>query len=108
VAKTCQRLDKEDEGYVRPEELGFGELFGRIRDAAIVAESETQRIVLWNLAATNIFGYSASEALNLRVEALVPEPLKAHHRAGMTRYLLTISKAIDGAADDTKVGCKLA
>jgi PAS domain S-box-containing protein len=89
VAKTCQRLDKEDEGYVRPEELGFGELFGRIRDAAIVAESETQRIVLWNLAATNIFGYSASEALNLRVEALVPEPLKAHHRAGMTRYLMT-------------------
>ena len=84
-----QRLDKEDNGRVRPEELGFGELFGRIRDAAIVAEAETQRIVLWNSAATNIFGYSVSEALTLRVEALVPDPLKARHRAGMTRYLET-------------------
>jgi PAS domain S-box-containing protein len=82
-----QRL--EDNGHLRPEELGLGELFGRIRDAAIVADSATQRIVLWNSAATNIFGYSASEVLNLRVETLVPEPLKARHRAGMTRYLKT-------------------
>ncbi|MDQ3251034.1 MAG: PAS domain S-box protein, partial [Actinomycetota bacterium] len=52
-------------------------------------DAETQRIVLWNQAAARMFGYSASEALKLRVEELVPEPLKAAHRAGITRYART-------------------
>jgi PAS domain S-box-containing protein len=74
---------------LRPEDLGFGRLFERIRDAVIVADAETQRIVLWNAAAARMFGYSASEALKLRVEELVPEPLKAAHRAGIARYART-------------------
>jgi PAS domain S-box-containing protein len=75
--------------HMRPEELGIGKLFGRIREAVIVADAGTQRIVLWNPAATNIFGYSISEALELSIEKLVPEPLKAQHRAGITRYAET-------------------
>src|SRR5215208_4609879 len=74
---------------MRPEELGIGELFGRIREAVIVADARNQRIVLWNPAATNIFGYSISEALELNLEKLVPEPLKAQHRASITRYAQT-------------------
>ena len=74
---------------LRPEDLGFGRLFERIQDAVIVADAETQRIVLWNQAAARMFGYSASEALKLRVEELVPEPLKDAHRAGITRYART-------------------
>ncbi len=74
---------------LRPEDLGFGRLFERIQDAVIVADAATQRIVLWNAAAARMFGYSASEALKLRVEELVPEPLKAAHRAGITRYART-------------------
>src|SRR5215210_2876008 len=74
---------------LRPEDLGFGRLFERIRDAVIVADAETQRIVLWNAAAARMFGYSAPEALKLRVEQLVPEPLKAAHRAGIARYART-------------------
>ncbi|HEY6752769.1 MAG TPA: PAS domain S-box protein [Rubrobacteraceae bacterium] len=74
---------------MRKENLGIGKLFERIRDAVIVADAETQRIVLWNPAATNIFGYAASEALELRVEALVPEHLKDQHRAGIARYAQT-------------------
>ena len=74
---------------VRPEDLGFGRLFERIQDAVIVADAETQRIVLWNRAAAKMFGYSVSEAMQLRVEALVPEPLKDAHRAGITRYART-------------------
>jgi diguanylate cyclase (GGDEF)-like protein/PAS domain S-box-containing protein len=72
-----------------PEHLGIAELFERIRDAVIVADAKTQRIVLWNSAATNIFGYSVSEALGLRVEDLVPGCLKDQHRAGMVRYSQT-------------------
>src|SRR5215218_3659453 len=72
-----------------PEDLGFGRLFERIRDGVIVADAKTQRIVLWNAAAAKMFGYSASEALKLRVEELVPESLKDAHRAGITRYART-------------------
>jgi PAS domain S-box-containing protein len=69
---------------VRPEDPDFGKLFEKIRDGIIVADAKTQRIALWNSAATSIFGYSISEALNeLRVEDLVPERFKAQHRAGM-------------------------
>ncbi|MDQ3965536.1 MAG: PAS domain S-box protein, partial [Actinomycetota bacterium] len=74
---------------MRKEDLGIGKLFERIRDAVIVADAETQRIVLWNPAATNIFGYTPSEALELRVEALVPEHLKEQHRTGISRYAET-------------------
>ncbi len=74
---------------MRPEDLGFGRLFERVRDAVIVADAETQRIVLWNQAATKMFGYSLSEALELRVEVLVPDPLKPQHRMGMARYAET-------------------
>ncbi|MCA1729206.1 MAG: PAS domain S-box protein, partial [Actinobacteria bacterium] len=74
---------------IHKEDLGLGELFERTRDAVIVADAKTQRIVLWNLAATNIFGYAASEALELRIEALVPKYLKDQHRAGIARYAET-------------------
>jgi PAS domain S-box-containing protein len=74
---------------MRPRDLGIGKLFERIRDAAIVADAKSQRIFLWNQAATNIFGYSTSEALELRVEDLVPEHLKDRHRAGIARYAET-------------------
>ncbi len=69
--------------------MGFGKLFEKIRDGVIVADPESQRIVLWNSAATSIFGYSVSEALKLRVEDLVPERFKDQHRAGIARYAKT-------------------
>ena len=53
----------------------------------VAAEASTGRIVLWNEAATEVFGYSPSEALGgLKVEDLVPERLKAQHQTGMARY----------------------
>ena len=79
------RADKS----IRPGDLGFGSLFERVRDAVIVADAENQQLVLWNQAATRMFGYSLEEALELHVEVLVPENLKAKHRAGMSRYAKT-------------------
>src|ERR671917_656483 len=78
---SCANMD--------PQDLGIGRLFERIQDAVIVAVAKTQRIVLWNPAATHIFGYSASEALELRVEDLVPEYLKDQHRTGIAHYAET-------------------
>lgn len=69
--------------------MGFGKLFEKIRDGVVVADPESQRIVLWNSAAASIFGYSVSEALKLQVEDLVPERFKDQHRAGIARYAQT-------------------
>jgi PAS domain S-box-containing protein len=74
---------------MRPRDLGIGRLFERIRDAAIVADAKSRRIVLWNQAATNIFGYSVSEVVGLRVEALVPAYHKDQHQAGISRFAET-------------------
>ena len=68
------------------EDLGFGVLFGSIRDAVIVGDAETGRIVLWNPAAEALFGYSQTEAIGMRMEDLVPERLREAHRAGLARY----------------------
>jgi PAS domain S-box-containing protein len=71
---------------MRPQELGIGRLFETIRDAVVVAEVRTGEIVLWNPVATEIFGYSPSEALGQRIDMLVPDRLKARHRAGLARF----------------------
>src|SRR4028118_2173729 len=74
---------------MRREEFGIGTLFDRVRDAVIVAEAGSGRVVLWNPAASRVFGYPASEARGMLVEALVPERLKGRHRAGIVRYAQT-------------------
>lgn len=71
---------------IRSQDLGTGSLFQRIGEAVIVADASTGRIVLWNEAATEIFGYSHTEALGLSVEDLIPEHLKAQLRARMVRF----------------------
>ena len=75
-----------NEGELAPQDLGIGRLFESIRDAVIVADANTGRIVLWNPASEEIFGYSTAEALGMSVEELVPDYLKARHRAGMAGY----------------------
>jgi PAS domain S-box-containing protein len=77
-----------DDQNIRPQDLGIGRLFERVRDAVIVAET-TGKILLWNPAATEIFGYSSAEALEMNVEVLVPDHLKELHQAGLSRYRKT-------------------
>ncbi len=71
---------------MQPRDLGIGRLFETIRDAVIVADASTGCMVLWNPAATALFGYTADEALRLNVGALVPESLRERHRAGLAHY----------------------
>jgi diguanylate cyclase (GGDEF)-like protein/PAS domain S-box-containing protein len=71
---------------IRLQDLGIGRLFESVRDAVLVAEADTGQIVLWNSTATQILGYSQSEALRKRWDVLVPERFKAQCRAGMARY----------------------
>ena len=93
-------LQREEPAALRPEDFGMGRLFWQIREAVIVADAGTGRIVLWNPAAETLFGYSAAEARGLTVDELVPDRLKPRHLAGRTRYAATGHGAIvdNGAA----------
>ena len=73
-------------GKLDPADLGIGRLFYQMRDAVIVGETRSQKIVLWNPAAVAIFGYTEDEALGMLIEELVPFELKDSHRAGISRY----------------------
>jgi PAS domain S-box-containing protein len=61
---------------------------------AIIAARPDGSIVLWNLAAERIFGYSESEALGHSLDLIIPERLRHRHwegyrqvmRTGQTRY----------------------
>jgi PAS domain S-box-containing protein len=72
----------------KPEDVGFGRLFWRVREAIVVANLDG-RIVLWNPAAEHLFGYTAAEAMGLSVEALVPDDLKAAQRAAWAHFIRT-------------------
>ncbi len=71
---------------LRPEDLGFGPLFWAVRDALIVGDVASGRIVLWNPAAERVFGYPAEDAIGLPIEVLFPERLRDQFRAGLARY----------------------
>ncbi len=72
-----------------PEDFGLGELFREIRDAVVVGDADTGRIVLWNPAAAALFGMTAAEAVGRSIEILVPEPLRERHRAGLAHFRRT-------------------
>ncbi len=54
-------------------DLGPGWLFTSIRDAVVVADAATSEIVLWNPAATELFGFAAEEALALPLPKIVDD-----------------------------------
>lgn len=74
---------------LQPAQLGIGRLFERIRDAVVVVDVATERIVLWNPAATAIFGYAQEEALGMPLVDLVPASHRDAHLAGIARYRKT-------------------
>ncbi|MBI5343787.1 MAG: PAS domain S-box protein [Deltaproteobacteria bacterium] len=56
---------------------------------AIVSAGEDGRVVLFNPAAMNMFGYTETEALDMNVEAFMPEEYRERHHVGMEYFLKT-------------------
>jgi PAS domain S-box-containing protein len=71
---------------LKPEDAGIGRLFWTIREAVIVADAVTDRILLWNRAAEEVFGYTDEEAVGLPTDVLIPPSYRAQHYAGMSHY----------------------
>ncbi len=59
-----------------------------VGDAVIVADPH-EKIVLWNAAATRIFGYSEEEALGNTLDLIVPERQRQRHNEGYSKSMET-------------------
>ena len=64
------------------------QLLACIGDAVIVADAH-EKIVLWNPAATRIFGYTEEEALGNTLDLIVPERQRQKHNDGYSKSMET-------------------
>lgn len=64
------------------------QLLDSVGDAVIVADAH-EKIVLWNPAATRIFGYSEEEALGNTLDMIVPERQRHRHNEGYSKSMET-------------------
>lgn len=68
--------------------LDLHQLVECLGDAIIVADAH-EKIVIWNPAATRIFGYSEQEALGQKLDLIVPERQRHHHNEGYAKSMET-------------------
>ena len=59
-----------------------------VGDAIIVADAN-EKIVLWNPAATRIFGFTEAEALGQTLDLIVPERQRQRHNEGYSKSMET-------------------
>jgi PAS domain S-box-containing protein len=68
--------------------IDLSQLIDCVGDAVIVADAH-EKIVLWNPAATRIFGYSEEEALGRTLDLIVPERQRQKHNEGYSKSMET-------------------
>lgn len=68
--------------------IDLHELVECVGDAIIVADAH-EKIVLWNPAATRIFGYLEEEALGSTLDLIVPERQRQKHNEGYSHSMQT-------------------
>ena len=68
--------------------IDLHELVECVGDAIIVADAH-EKIVLWNPAATRIFGYLEEEALGNSLDLIVPERQRQKHSEGYSHSMQT-------------------
>ena len=68
--------------------VDLSQLVGCVGDAIIVVDAH-EKIVLWNAAATRIFGYSEDEALGNSLDLIIPERHRQRHNEGCRKSMDT-------------------
>ena len=68
--------------------IDLNQLVGCVGDAIIVVDAH-EKIVMWNPAATRIFGYSEAEALGNTLDLIVPERQRHRHNEGCRKSMET-------------------
>jgi PAS domain S-box-containing protein len=56
---------------------------------AIIAAGADGKIILWNPAATRLFGFAANEALGQSLDLIIPERFRARHWEGYKQVMAT-------------------
>ncbi len=69
-------------------QVDLEQLVGVIGDAVIVADRDG-KIVLWNAAATRIFGFAEAEGLGQDLAMIIPERLRYRHNVGFDKSMET-------------------
>jgi len=69
-------------------DIDLSQLVQSVGDAIIVVDAH-EKIVMWNPAATRIFGYSESEALGNTLDLIVPERQRHRHNEGCRKSMET-------------------
>jgi PAS domain S-box-containing protein len=69
-------------------DIDLHQLVECVGDAIVVADAN-EKIVLWNPAATRIFGYSKEEALGHSLDLIVPERQRQRHSEGYEKSMET-------------------
>lgn len=73
---------------LRQSEERFRSVTESVNDAIVSADGES-RIVFWNEAAREMFGYTAEEAYGRPLEMIMPERYREAHRRGLARLHAT-------------------
>ena len=68
--------------------VDLNQLVECVGDAIVVVDAH-EKIVLWNPAATRIFGYSEAEALGNTLDLIVPERQRHRHNEGCRKSMET-------------------
>ena len=68
--------------------IDFGQLVRSMGDA-VVASDATGLIVLWNAAATRIFGFTEEEAMGRSLDIIIPDRLRGRHNEGYAKTVST-------------------
>ena len=68
--------------------IDLNQLVACVGDAIVVVDAH-EKIVLWNPAATRIFGYSEEEALGSTLDFIVPERQRHRHNEGCRKSMET-------------------
>jgi len=68
--------------------IDVSQLVGCVGNAIIVVDAH-EKIVMWNPAATRIFGYSEAEALGNTLDLSVPERQRHRHNEGCRKSMET-------------------
>jgi len=80
---------KRDEAALRESEQRFRQLFERSPRIAVQGYDREHRVIFWNEASSQLYGYSLQEVLGKRLEELIiPPPARAQVAAAIDSWLL--------------------
>ncbi|UTW06627.1 bifunctional diguanylate cyclase/phosphodiesterase [Pseudomonas benzenivorans] len=80
---------KRDEAALRESEQRFRQLFEQTPRIAVQGYDRERRVVYWNAASTQLYGYSVQEAMGNRLEDLiVPLPARNQVASAINHWLL--------------------